>query len=272
MQLLTTGKYYGQRNYEIAHGGFLLSKYDYTVEKTDWHYHENPYFMFVLHGNMIDSNAKNKTLCPTGSLMFNNFQEQHYGEMHSKQAAGFHLELNRKWFEQQGIMLDIFEGSLLIEHPEVHFLFMKLYHELLNPDKFSSLAVETIGHQICEKLSELNTKTKGSQPQWVSRLKELLHEDSSNVSLKYLSDQLGVHPVHLSRTASHHLSMNLGDYVRQIKLKNTIPLLLDSSESLTEIAYNSGFSDQSHFNRVFKSHFSMSPGTFRKQIGLKPKC
>lgn len=272
MQLLTSGKYYGQQNHEVTHAGFLLSKYDYTVDQTDWHYHENPYFMFVLNGNMIDCNAKHKTLCPTGSLMFNNFQEQHYGAKHSNQAGGFHLELDRKWFEQQGMALTLVEGSMLIEHPEVHFLFMKLYHELMNPDEFSSIAVETITHQICDKLSEATTVIHDHQPKWVDRLKALIHEDSANISLKYLSDQLGVHPVHLSRTASRHLSMNLGDYIRQVKLKNAIPLLLDSNDSLTTIAYQSGFSDQSHFNRVFKSQFSISPGAFRKQIGLNPKC
>jgi AraC-like DNA-binding protein len=36
--------------------------------------------------------------------------------------------------------------------------------------------------------------------------------------------------------------------------------------SLTEIAYLTGFSDQSHFTRIFKQHTGKSPLTYRKGL------
>jgi len=36
-------------------------------------------------------------------------------------------------------------------------------------------------------------------PNWVIQLKELLHHDQTNLRLKYLSDQLNIHPVYISR-------------------------------------------------------------------------
>ena len=97
-------------------------------------------------------------------------------------------------------------------------------------------------------------------------LKELLHYDTSNLSLQYLSEQLGVHPVHISRAAPKHLSMGLGEYIRQDKIKKAIPLLLDSNSSLTEISYQLGFSDQSHFNRVFNFYLNTNPNLYRKSL------
>lgn len=103
MKILPKGTYYGNQDSEVSFNGILLSQYDYTIDQTPWHYHENPYFMYVIQGNMIDGNAKVKTLCPSGSLMYNNWQEDHYGVKHSNKARGFHLECERSWFDNNNI-------------------------------------------------------------------------------------------------------------------------------------------------------------------------
>ena len=95
MRVLTKGEYYGNQKSERSFNGVLLSQYSYSADRTDWHYHENPYFMYVLQGNMKDCNKKVQTICPTGSLMFNNWQEVHYGSKHSPKAGGFHLEFEK---------------------------------------------------------------------------------------------------------------------------------------------------------------------------------
>ncbi|MEO0527028.1 MAG: helix-turn-helix transcriptional regulator [Bacteroidota bacterium] len=264
MKILTKGKYYGKKDLEVSFNGILLSQYNYTGNKTDWHYHENPYFMYVLSGNMKDCNNKVKSLCPAGSLMFNNWQEAHYGSKHSAVASGFHLEFERKWLKENGVSLNLLEGSQLIENPKLHLLFAKLYHEFLISDNYSNVSVEVLLLQICESLSKIKETNAKKNPNWVDGLKELLHYDTSKLSLDYLSNELKVHPVHISRAASKHLSMSLGEYMRQHKIKKAIPLLLNSNNSLTEIAHQTGFSDQSHFNRVFKSIFNSSPSTYRK--------
>lgn len=266
MKILTKGEYYGDQNAEASYNGILLSRYTYMNPRTDWHYHENPYFMYVLQGNMMDSNKKAKTLCPSGSLMFNNWQEPHYGSKHSNDASGFHLEFEKKWLAQNDISLNVFEGSRLIQHPQVHVLFAKLYREFMHSDAYSKVAVELLLVELCEILSDLKTVHIQDHPNWIEDLKELLHYNTADLSLDYLSNELNVHPVHISRTASKYLSMGLGEYMRQFKLKKAIPLLLNPANSLTDVSYQAGFSDQSHFNRVFKSHFNMNPSAYRKKL------
>ncbi|MHA7060009.1 helix-turn-helix domain-containing protein [Aquimarina sp. M1] len=266
MKILTEGTYYGKQNSEASFNGILLSQYKYTVDKTAWHYHENPYFMFVLQGNMIDCNTKVKTLCPSGSIMFNNWQEAHYGAKHSDQASGFHLEFKENWFKHNGIDMQLLEGSQRIENPKLHFLFAKLYHEFLLSDEYSEISVELLLLQICETLGEIKVNNTKNIPGWVLELQELLYEDHTDLSLQHLSNQLDVHPVHISRAAPQYFSASLGEYIRQHKIKKAIPLIFDTTKSLTEIAYQTGFSDQSHFNRVFKSYFEMNPSRYRKNL------
>ena len=45
MKVLTAGKYYGVKKSEIDLTGVILSEYDYSSSRTDWHFHENPYFI-----------------------------------------------------------------------------------------------------------------------------------------------------------------------------------------------------------------------------------
>ncbi|MEM8891807.1 MAG: helix-turn-helix transcriptional regulator [Bacteroidota bacterium] len=265
MKILSKGRYYGNQNSERSFNGVLLSHYTYTGIQTDWHYHENPYFMYVLQGNMMDGNKREKTHCPAGSLMYNNWQEPHYGSKHSREASGFHLEFEKSWLVEKGFTEDLLEGSQLIEHPRIHVLFARLFHEFVFTDSYSEVSVELLLLQLCEALQASKQLRSKEQPLWIAELKELLHYDTNKLSLQYLSEQLGVHPVHISRAAPKYLSMSLGEYIRKEKLKKSIPLLFGQEFSLTEIAYAAGFSDQSHFNRVFNSYFKMSPGEYRRK-------
>ncbi|MCI4671819.1 MAG: helix-turn-helix transcriptional regulator [Bacteroidia bacterium] len=272
MKVSTKGKYYGSRDLEQNFNEIVLSQYDYTIETTPWHYHENPYFMFVLHGNMLDYNRKEKTWLPPGSLIFHNWQEQHYGRRHSAEAAGFHLEFERSWFKRNELSLDIFEGSKMIQNPYTHLLISKIYFEFLLADNYSSVSIDLLLLQICDSLNLKRQDHPKAIPPWVARLKEILHEDDTDFSLKALSEELGVHPVHISRTAPKYLFASLGDYIRKLKLSKAVNLLLASEMPLVEIAYHCGFSDQSHFNYIFKSYYQVSPGIFRRRVRKMIRC
>lgn len=266
MKVSPKGKYYGSKDIELSFNEILLSQYNYTIVTTPWHYHENPYFMFVLHGNMLDYSKRTKTLLPAGSLMFNNWQEQHYGVRHSAEAVGFHLEFERSWFNKHGIDLEIFEGSQKIENPHIQFLISKIYFEFLLSDGYSAVSTDLLLLQICDALNIKKHDLSNSIPNWVPKLKEILHYDCTDITLQSLSKELGVHPVHISRVAPKYLSVSLGEYIRKVKLNKAISYLLDSDKSLVEIAYHAGFSDQSNFNHVFKHYYQVSPGQMRKRL------
>lgn len=267
MKILSKGRYYGSKQSELNINGILLSEYDYRTARTDWHFHENPYFMYVLRGDMYDVNRRQKSACPAGTLIFHNWQEAHYNEKASAQAGGFHVEFERAWFDRQKLDIDLWEGSQVIEHPSLHHLLGKLYYEFRQQDEFTGIAAELLLLQICEKTQAVRLPSARSAPSWIAPLKELIHENHPDLSLKFLSETLGVHPVHLSRAIPRYLSSNLGEYLRQQKVKRALGLLIDARLSLTEIAYACDFADQSHFARTFKRYFGLTPGAYRRALG-----
>ncbi|MEO0468422.1 MAG: helix-turn-helix transcriptional regulator [Bacteroidota bacterium] len=265
MKILTTGEYYGTQKSAIDLTGVILSEYDYVTARTDWHFHENPYFMYVIQGNLFDINRGTKTHCGAGSLMFYNWQEAHYNTKESAHARGFHIEFSHKWFAQRGLNTQLWEGSKLIRHPANYALLGKLYAECCCQDMWSEASIEVLLLQLCENMQRVERK-KDKEPDWVHNLRQLLYEEPGDVSLASLSQKLGVHPVHISRAFPKYFASSLGAYLRQLKIKQALPYVMNQQYSLTEIAAICGFSDQSHFTRTFKYYLHQTPRDFRKQF------
>ena len=56
-------------------------------------------------------------------------------------------------------------------------------------------------------------------------------------------------------------------FARIIQFQSTIERLSGNQvDTFTDLAYQSGFADQSHFNRVFKSYTGLSPKQYHKQV------
>ncbi len=59
-----------------------------------------------------------------------------------------------------------------------------------------------------------------------------------------------------------------GKWLLQRRLNFSATLLRNSQMSVTEIAFESGFEDVSHFSRVFKARFGAPPLTYRQEISV----
>jgi AraC-like DNA-binding protein len=55
------------------------------------------------------------------------------------------------------------------------------------------------------------------------------------------------------------------DYLRELRLERAARLLRESAESVAEVAYRTGFADQSHLQRLFKARYAVCPLAYRKQ-------
>lgn len=258
--------YYGQEKAIVNYSGLLLSDYDYHDPKTDWHYHENPYFMYVLQGTMKDVNRHSSSGCPQGSIMFYNWQEAHYNTRETREASGFHIEFDREWFVGQKLSESLWEGSRLLKDPRLHQLMASIYYEFKCRDQYSGLAIEALVLQLCLEIEAREFTISGAEPSWVGRFKELIREEGTALDLQSLSAELGIHPVHLSRALPKYLDTTLGDFVRRERIRKSFEFLGNPGYSFTEIAHLCGFADQSHFNRIFRQYFKATPGTFRKQF------
>ncbi|MDO3643724.1 chromate resistance protein ChrB domain-containing protein [Mucilaginibacter sp. L3T2-6] len=110
-------------------------------------------------------------------------------------------------------------------------------------------------------------------PAWTKELKEMIQDQldtNMSLSLQQLSHDLEINPSYLSREFSKYFdNLSFGDYIRKLRIEKATNLLEKTNYSLTEIAYLTGFSDQSHFNRIFKKQMGMTASEYRKTLQKK---
>lgn len=85
-----------------------------------------------------------------------------------------------------------------------------------------------------------------------------------DLSVKNLADAVCYSPRHLSRKILEATGMNTEEILLYKKYLHAVHLMHSTDLSLTEIAYQSRFSDQSHFIKTFKAHANMTPGAYRR--------
>jgi AraC-like DNA-binding protein len=111
-------------------------------------------------------------------------------------------------------------------------------------------------------------------PEWAKELKEMIQDQldtNMTLSLQQVSEELAINPAYLSREFSKYFdNLSFGDYIRKLRIDKAINLMETTNYSLTEIAYLTGFSDQSHFTRIFKKQTNQTPTLYKKNA-LKSK-
>ena len=87
---------------------------------------------------------------------------------------------------------------------------------------------------------------------------------SSDLQLDTVSKSTGVGKYHISHLFQMALGMGFHEYVNTLRVKEAARLLRDSDLSITEIAFQAGFSCTRTFNRAFQKQFGLSPREYRK--------
>lgn len=264
------GEFYGETNKTVCFDGLTLTDTVYTHPKVDWHYHEHAYFTFILEGNVIEGNKKEVYNCVPGSLLFHNWQDAHYNIKPDVFTRGFHLEIEKEWFDKLSLTSDGLEGSTKISNPDIKLLMYKIFRASKIDDDDSDLSTQTLLLEILSKLKKSSEDTLHKNPKWVRMIDEILHEQFADLlTLDYLSQILNIHPMHLSRDFSKYFNCTLGEYIRKLKVEKALSLMSSKQQSFTEIAYQCGFSDQSHFNRCFKEVNGINPSAHKKILFKK---
>jgi len=154
-------------------------------------------------------------------------------------------------------------GSML--WPGLH-LYSAFRWQTADPLVLEGYVLEILG-AITRLGSRQREAAEKSAPRWFSRVKESLHEGfRERMKIGDLAREAGIHPVHMARVFRQIEKRTPGEYQQRLQVRAACELLRDPEWPLAAIAAECGFSDQSHFTRVFRKLAGTTPARFRQVV------
>ena len=92
-----------------------------------------------------------------------------------------------------------------------------------------------------------------------------LHHFKEEISLKKISEVANMTPNAFCRFFRSHNRKTYVEFINEIRIANACKLLGNTNLPITQIAFDSGFNNLAHFNRVFKNHKKIVPFFYRKE-------
>lgn len=89
----------------------------------------------------------------------------------------------------------------------------------------------------------------------------------NKISLNDVAYVSNISPSYFSKVFKEEMGMNFNNYLNEVRVNNSKRLLMDDAIPLVDVAFMTGFEDQSYFSKVFKRITGVSPGKYRESMG-----
>jgi transcriptional regulator GlxA family with amidase domain len=132
----------------------------------------------------------------------------------------------------------------------------KAIHQMSVPNKIDDTAIS---------VARAIGFTKVSDPRLRSAVFLIEQSLLKQISTAWLAAQVHLSARQLTRLFQDEFSKSPQEFIRSTRLKYSSWLLKNSTESITEIALRTGFSDCAHFIRNFQKEYGCTPGYWRSR-------
>lgn len=253
-------EYFGTKENSVKTESFKVSLTNHLAEsKITKHAHANPYLCLLVYGN-YNEKSNVESVISSGEVLYRSAGYEHSNSFNKNDSLCLNIEINNqdRLMTQNDIILPLSESKekATIEiYKVLYALKNRSANDLLDIYCYESM------------LTHINTSEQNGNLIWIKRIKERINDSPTELlSLDKLSFDFGLHPNYIIRKFKEVTGYKLSEYLTKIRLENSIKNLILTESNLTEIALNSGFYDQSHFNRNFKKHITTTPLHFRKVV------
>lgn len=248
-------------------GGIRVSTTAYAGSSAlPLHEHGHAYLCLVAEGAYRQSCPGHEDECRRGLLLVHPEGHRHTNRFHPQGARSLDLFLSPDWQENDG-MRRLLSDYRQLRLPGAEVLLARLERELRAADDAAGLALQSAVLDLVARAVRLDDGA--APPAWMARVLERLRDrPQSTPSLAELAALAGVHPAHLARTFKRFHGVSIGEYERRLRVSHACRLLRDPSRTIADVAAEAGFSDQSHFARIFHRLVGQSPSAYRRSVQI----
>lgn len=253
------------------------------------HVHVHEYYEFVLissgkgkhhvHDTIIDFNS--------GDVFFLNPGTAHFFEV-EEPGAGIVVRYNEYIKSVLKTLISSWDGYAIPLskaksplNPKIHlakadqFIVTELFNLLALLGQNVQRNENLIFHQMVSLISvmerNLSFEQKSTDEQLkidnTQRILRHIHKNMKNPELltrKYLAKEFNIPLSYIGIYFKRNTKVSLKDYIRDCRMKIIGRKIKNSALSISEIAFQFGYTDESHFYKAFKQFFGISPSAYRK--------
>jgi AraC family transcriptional regulator len=251
-----------RREYEGL--SLTLSKYRAGLSQP-WHVHANPTLYALMAGRQCERARKADFVHERLAVVFHPTTEPHAGLVGPEGMLGLNIEFETGWLERHELAERDLGGYRPLDSVWSALAVLQILPIAFQPSLRAHADIEM---RILEILDPLVNRAIGHEsltcPLWLRRARELLHTAfRSPLRVRWIANEVRVHPVHLTRVFRRYHGCTVSEYLRALRLAEAGRLILRPGHTIAEAAYEAGFADQAHLCRCFSDEFGFSPKTLR---------
>jgi len=126
--------------------------------------------------------------------------------------------------------------------------------------------------RVMDRLLDGIYRSKSLRPE--GHLKKALDYVNSNfaepLSLRKVASQAFMSPFHFSHILKEEMGLTFVEYLTRVRIRRAKQLLLSTNRSISRIALDVGYRDQSYFTKVFRKVEGITPTDFRRRFAGRP--
>jgi AraC family transcriptional regulator len=261
--LMAAGKFFGAARVQLCSNDFMVSAVTHSSARVvPPHAHAHTFFSMLIAGNYREWFGKGHWDARPLAMVLRPAQAEHRDEIGPNGAVFLCVDIAPSYWNALADAGARLQRRAFDDRP-MSWAALRLFRELCERrDGWHAVAESLINELVGDYLAE-SRQVHRREPRWLSRALETLHADPVSQSLGTIATDLDLHPVYVSRMFKRHLGMTVSQYQRQMRLQRATRALLETGESLAELAEDHGYADQSHMTREFSRATNWSPAKLR---------
>lgn len=234
------------------------------------HAHPRPCLTLVLDGAFEETLDGGRYWCTPGHVVLKPAYAAHANRYGDTGARSLVVEIGGDGERSAPVLEpDLFSRSRVLDEGRLALALEGLRDACGRPAGDAAREVEEVLRELPALVEDAPTtsphgSTERAIPLWLRRVRDRVCDDvRRRPPVEELAAEAGVHPNHVCRAFRHHFGYTISELVRRRRVERAAGAVRETDRSLSVIAFESGFSDQSHMTRQMRRYLGLTPGELR---------
>jgi xylan 1,4-beta-xylosidase len=284
-------------NYQLENVEHLknlpIRTFFHSIKECSYHWHRDIELLFVLSGTILVQAEYQEFLLRKNDLFLIGS-----GDIHLTHESGYNnlilaLQINPSFIEKHDpdIARRKFDfNPTFVQHPDlpqfktIREIMALIMWEMRTKKQGYMLKMESLVYQLfsillrdfTHTLSEVKMEEKfnGENASYYPRIRRIIQlvekGYEEKISLAEIAKKEKLSLGYLSRFFKETTGCKFTEFVNLIRVKKSLPELVNTDQKITEIALNSGFADVKAYNMFFKRTYKTTPSKWRREFKEHP--